>query len=134
MGTPLIVGIDTTGPKGEVGLFGGKTKRIVRRSTEGHAEWVLPAIDELLRKGGKSLKDVSAIVVRTGPGSFTGTRVGVTIGNALSWALGVPIFGVTNDQASDLEQAVTRAGTLFDKGERPRFARPKYPLLPGKPS
>ena len=128
MAEKITIGIDTTGPEGEVALFVKDKGRAIRRSTLGHAEWVLPAIYKLLKRSNKSLKDASDIVVLTGPGSFTGTRVGVTIANTLSWALNIPVFGITNDQASGIKEAVSKV-RKDQKAHYPRFARPKYPLL-----
>ncbi|MGB6881722.1 MAG: tRNA (adenosine(37)-N6)-threonylcarbamoyltransferase complex dimerization subunit type 1 TsaB [Microgenomates group bacterium] len=54
---------------------------------------LLPFIDELLKKKRKKLEDITEIEVNTGPGSFTGLRVGVSVANALGWALGVPVNG-----------------------------------------
>ena len=45
---------------------------------------ILGAINELLQKQGNTFGNISEIEVNTGPGSFTGTRVGVTIANALA--------------------------------------------------
>jgi tRNA threonylcarbamoyl adenosine modification protein YeaZ len=52
---------------------------------------ILSAIDEALKNNNLSLKDLEAIEVNPGPGSFTGTRVGVAIANSLAFALGIPI-------------------------------------------
>ena len=57
------------------------------------AQIVLPLIDQLLKKHSISLKDLTNIEVSTGPGSFTGLRVGVSIANALGYALKIPING-----------------------------------------
>jgi tRNA threonylcarbamoyladenosine biosynthesis protein TsaB len=54
------------------------------------AQALLPFIVQSLKKEKKTLKDISEIEVFPGPGSFTGLRVGVAIGNALSWSLGLP--------------------------------------------
>ena len=54
---------------------------------------VLPLIDQLLNKHGKTLQDLTGIEVNTGPGSFTGLRVGVTIANTLAHSLQIPING-----------------------------------------
>jgi len=52
---------------------------------------VLGAIQQALKKEDKTLKDITEIKVNTGPGSFTGLRVGISIANALSYALKIPI-------------------------------------------
>jgi len=48
---------------------------------------------DCLAESGNSLHDVSAIDVNAGPGTFTGTRIGVAIANALGYALNIPVNG-----------------------------------------
>ena len=52
---------------------------------------LLNLIEELLIKKGKTIQEVTTIEANTGPGSFTGLKVGMAVGNALAWSLGVPI-------------------------------------------
>jgi len=66
---------------------------ITAGSRKKRAQYLLALIDKTLKKEGRSLKDISTIEVNTGPGSFTGIRVGVSIANALGWALDVPVNG-----------------------------------------
>lgn len=54
---------------------------------------LLPAIVKILKKNKISFKDLSAVNVATGPGSFTGTRVGVAVANAVGFALNIPVNG-----------------------------------------
>ncbi len=54
---------------------------------------VLPFIVELIESQKKTLQDITEIEVHTGPGSFTGLRVGVSIANTLGMVLKVPING-----------------------------------------
>ncbi|MBI2442501.1 MAG: tRNA (adenosine(37)-N6)-threonylcarbamoyltransferase complex dimerization subunit type 1 TsaB [Candidatus Levybacteria bacterium] len=54
---------------------------------------VLSLVDQLLRKHTLQLKDIAAIHVSEGPGSFTGLRVGASVANALGFLLNVPING-----------------------------------------
>ncbi len=54
---------------------------------------VLGFLMKTLRLQGSSLQDITQIEVNPGPGSFTGSRVGVTIANALALALNVPVNG-----------------------------------------
>ena len=56
---------------------------------------VLFFLNTLLEKKSKSLNDVSEIEVNPGPGSFTGSRVGVAIANALAFALKIKVNGKT---------------------------------------
>lgn len=63
-----------------------------------HSTRVLPAIDYLLNDCGLHIKDINKIVVANGPGSYTGLRIGITIGKTLAWTLNVPISGVSTLQ------------------------------------
>lgn len=57
------------------------------------SQYLLEFISEKLNEDSKSIKDISEIEVFTGPGSFTGLRVGVTIANTLGWSLDIPVNG-----------------------------------------
>src|SRR3954452_24170910 len=64
-----------------------------------HGETLLPAIDDLLVRTGAARTRLAAIVVGTGPGAFTGLRVGIAIAKGLAHGLGVPIIGVSTAEA-----------------------------------
>lgn len=53
-------------------------------------------IDKFLRENRVKIADLKAIAVYNGAGSYTGVRVGVTIANALSFSLKIPVFGFTS--------------------------------------
>ncbi len=72
---------------GDFKLLGEKTWK----SNRDEAEKILPGIFSLLRKTGKHWMDVGEILVVTGPGPFTGLRVGVTMANALAMSAGCGI-------------------------------------------
>lgn len=57
------------------------------------AQVVLPLIDQLLKENKLQLSDIGSIEVHTGPGSFTGLRVGISIANALAFSLKIPVNG-----------------------------------------
>jgi len=54
---------------------------------------LLPLIEKLLKKNELDYKDLKGVEVETGPGSFTGLRVGVSVANALGFSLGIPVNG-----------------------------------------
>lgn len=54
---------------------------------------ILPMIDKILRKHSLSPKDLSEIQINTGPGSFTGLRIGLAIANAMSFVLKIQVNG-----------------------------------------
>ncbi|MDE2025075.1 MAG: tRNA (adenosine(37)-N6)-threonylcarbamoyltransferase complex dimerization subunit type 1 TsaB [Patescibacteria group bacterium] len=79
----ITIGIEINGRKDEI-----------IKILESHRDQVvLPLILELLQKHGLQLRDLHEITVVTGPGSFTGLRVGVAVANALGYALQIPVNG-----------------------------------------
>lgn len=74
----------------KIGLDGKIYKKFVNKRG---AENLIFFIGEILKKEGKSIKDISEIKVNTGPGSYTGLKVGVAVANALGWALSIPVNG-----------------------------------------
>lgn len=83
--------IDTSNSEKVVVAF--DDKRFTADAREEKSQRLLPFIDELLKKEDKKLTDIKEIEVNTGPGSFTGLRVGVSVANVLGWALGVTVNG-----------------------------------------
>jgi tRNA threonylcarbamoyladenosine biosynthesis protein TsaB len=60
-----------------------------------HAELLLPALEKLLELSGISMEKIDLLACTTGPGSFTGVRMGVSTVKGLALALGKPIVGVS---------------------------------------
>jgi tRNA threonylcarbamoyl adenosine modification protein YeaZ len=96
---PLLV-LATSGPHAEVGLQlpGGDLR--VRSLGDGaeRGRGLFPTIRALLSESGLKPTDLAGIVVDIGPGSFTGTRVGVTAAKTLAFALSIPAFPVVSLQ------------------------------------
>lgn len=63
-----------------------------------HRPQTLVAIDSLLKQQAVDVSLVTEAFVAIGPGSFTGTRVGVAIANALALALRIPVNGLSLGQ------------------------------------
>lgn len=89
----VVLFIDTSSnEKVSVGVEFDDKKDVIERDLDKRkAQAVLPMIDELLKKHGLKVGDLSSIEVFEGPGSFTGLRVGAAIANALAYSLKIPI-------------------------------------------
>jgi tRNA threonylcarbamoyladenosine biosynthesis protein TsaB len=91
-----ILAIDCAGAEMKVGLrFGGD--RMVKASVEAsraHSALIMRSIQSIMESAGCSVKDLNAIVVCTGPGSFTGLRIGIACAKGMAVGLGIPVVGV----------------------------------------
>ncbi|MFQ3550356.1 MAG: tRNA (adenosine(37)-N6)-threonylcarbamoyltransferase complex dimerization subunit type 1 TsaB [Armatimonadota bacterium] len=56
---------------------------------------LMPNIFFVISESGYDVKDLSGIVCGLGPGSFTGSRIGITIAKTLAWSLNIPIVGIS---------------------------------------
>ena len=91
----------------------------------GHAEVLMPAVAAMLGEAGRTAHDLDRIVVTTGPGSFTGLRVGIAAARGLGLAAGVPVVGV-----STLAAHAFLAATLRREAGGP--PRPILALIPAR--
>jgi tRNA threonylcarbamoyladenosine biosynthesis protein TsaB len=82
---------------------------------------LLVDVDELLLETGAERADLNRIVVGTGPGSYTGLRMGLIIARVLSFTLGVPVAGVSTLDA--LAHGAPSATPILDARRREIFAR-----------
>ena len=97
----LLLSLDTASTTLSLSLFEGE--ELVAAFDEvmlrGQAERLIPEIQTLFQKAGKDIKDLSAVAVGVGPGSFTGVRIALSAARGLALALGVPVFGVSSLEA-----------------------------------
>lgn len=73
---------------------------------------LLAEVDELLREAGFVASDLTGVVVGTGPGSFTGMRIGLSVARGLGLALGTRVAGVSTLDA--LAASASRAFPVID--------------------
>lgn len=99
MGDLLV--FDTSGPFCAVGLSRGPQLVAYRcRSMKtGQSEALFPLIAEVLEEAGADKRGLGLIVVGTGPGNFTGTRIGVAAARGLALALGIRTVGISRLEA-----------------------------------
>lgn len=90
----MILRIDTKDRKIVVELReSGKVVEKLSEENKYGSQVLLPLIMKLLRTTNYELKTLTGIEVETGPGSFTGLKVGVSVANALGFSLGIPVNG-----------------------------------------
>jgi tRNA threonylcarbamoyladenosine biosynthesis protein TsaB len=91
-----VLAIETSTRQGSVALLDehGLVAETIAPAPGAHLEWLAGAIVRLLRAGGLSPAAVEGLAVCTGPGSFTGVRVGVVTATAWAEARDVPVVGV----------------------------------------
>lgn len=92
----MELSIDTASEMASVGLSqeGRVIAEITWRCRRNHTVELLPTIDRLLAHAGAAKDDLTAVFVCTGPGTYTGLRVGVSTAKGLAYALGLPAVGV----------------------------------------
>ncbi|MEQ1618144.1 MAG: tRNA (adenosine(37)-N6)-threonylcarbamoyltransferase complex dimerization subunit type 1 TsaB [Terricaulis sp.] len=79
----------------------GAKSEIMQR---GQAERLAPMAREIVQEAGVEFSEIDRIVVTTGPGSFTGVRVGLSFARALALALAKPCVGVSTLEALALQE------------------------------
>ncbi|HLF71633.1 MAG TPA: tRNA (adenosine(37)-N6)-threonylcarbamoyltransferase complex dimerization subunit type 1 TsaB [Dehalococcoidia bacterium] len=97
----LLVALDTAADIAGVALLedGALLSETTWRAHQSHSRDLLPALDWLLSRHGRTKDDIAAVCVCLGPGSYAGLRVGVSTAKALAYALDVPLAGVNRLEA-----------------------------------
>lgn len=126
--TSAILAIDTTGPRLALGLrVSGRVHLLAEDMATGQAERFFPALSELLAAAGIDFSAVSRIAVTTGPGSFTGLRIGLSAARGLGLSLGIPVLGIPTLTALSLSGEGPTAVLLDARREEAYFQRFQAP-------
>lgn len=98
----IILAIDTAGAACSAALWrdGAILAQRVEPMTRGQAERLMPLVRSLTDGAGVSLRDVDLFAVSTGPGAFTGLRIGLAASAGMALAAGRPIVGIDNFQTA----------------------------------
>ncbi|MBV41425.1 MAG: tRNA (adenosine(37)-N6)-threonylcarbamoyltransferase complex dimerization subunit type 1 TsaB [Crocinitomicaceae bacterium] len=92
---PLILAIETSTLSCSVALFRGDALLGEAKAAESnyvHGKRLLPMIDELLQSNGIASFELKGIAVSSGPGSYTGLRIGVSTAKGIAHAHGLPLM------------------------------------------
>ncbi len=111
-----ILSIDTTSEFGSIALIedGGVAEEILLHSPDGFGHVLFDQIARLLNRSGVAVSAINCFAAASGPGSFTGVRVGLTAAKGLAEATGRPVAAVSNLRAlAWFGQGALRA-TLLD--------------------
>ncbi len=108
----LILGIDTSTSAIAVGLSDGASvlASLARVDARGHTEHLAPLVVALLGDAGVTPRDLTGVVVGTGPGPFTGLRVGMVTGVTMAHALGIAVHGLCSLDVLAHQVARSRSG------------------------
>jgi tRNA threonylcarbamoyladenosine biosynthesis protein TsaB len=93
----MLLAIDTSTRQASVALYDPARGLLGEQSwfsANRHTEELMPAVSALLRLADKTSRDLSAVGVAIGPGSFTGLRVGLAAAKGLALARGLPLAGI----------------------------------------
>lgn len=128
----IILTIRTDNPNAEIGLF-DDDEQLAYEVWEAHRQLsstILVKIRQLLESLDKDWQDIGGIVFFSGPGSFTGLRIGVTVANTVAATLDVPIVGRNGDDwiaqgARDLASSKNDKLVVPFYGREPHITVPK---------
>lgn len=91
-----ILGIETATAVNSIAIIDENT--ILSEHTinpvESHNRHLLENIDHSLKTANLSIRDIDAVAVSVGPGSFTGIRIGISTAKSLAWASNIPLVGI----------------------------------------
>jgi tRNA threonylcarbamoyladenosine biosynthesis protein TsaB len=95
----LILAIDTALDACAAGVLDTDAAKLIAQESlpmkRGHAEALMPLIARVMKESGIAFAALDRIAVTTGPGSFTGLRVGLSAARGIALAAGKPVVGLT---------------------------------------
>jgi tRNA threonylcarbamoyladenosine biosynthesis protein TsaB len=112
----VILAVDTALGACSVAVLDGQKKlaHCFEEMARGHAEALAPMVDDAMHKAGIGFPALDRLAVTTGPGTFTGQRVGLAFMRGLRVALKKPLIGVTTLEAMAFATGAERAAAIHD--------------------
>ena len=92
-----ILGIDTSTMTGSIAISTESVliAEFTLNTKTTHAERLLTAIDQIVQAASLTIRDIDGVAVASGPGSFTGLRIGVTTAKSIAHSIQKPIVAVS---------------------------------------
>lgn len=122
----FLLSLDTCDARGSIALLQDHQLlgEFLHPATEDFSSWLLPAVDNLLSQNSVSHADLAGYAVTSGPGSFTGVRVGLTTAKAWSEVYRKPIFPVSRLTvlANQVPQPAEYIASFIDAQRKQIFA------------
>lgn len=66
------------------------------QSKNDHSSYLAPCIDEAIKTNNLQFNEVDKIIVGIGPGSFTGTRIAISVAKTYAYSLNIPVYGISS--------------------------------------
>jgi tRNA threonylcarbamoyladenosine biosynthesis protein TsaB len=112
----MILAIDTALDACAAAVLDTGTGKLIAHESQamkrGHAEALMPMIARVMKASGVAFADIDRVAATTGPGSFTGLRVGLSAARGIALAAGKPVVGATT-------LAAYAAPVVSENGEHP---------------
>lgn len=92
----VVLAIDTAAPRLQLALrrADGTVDISIDELAQGHAELLFLRLEALLARSGVGFAELDRVAVTTGPGSFTGLRIGLSAARGFGLALDIPVLGI----------------------------------------
>ncbi len=118
---PILV-VDTSTRASVVAVGADAPSAVSRREVRHrHGSHVLEQIDEVMAEAALTLTDLAGLAVGTGPGSFTGLRVGLATVKTIAYARSLPLIGVMSSDALRLASGLEEAVVVLPAGAHDHY-------------
>ena len=112
----IILALDTSTKNCSVALFNGnKIITLKEQNSDGytHAEQLTLFIEEVIKSANLPLKEIEAIAISKGPGSYTGLRIGTSTAKGLCYALDIPLISISTLKAMAFTMTKSHVADIY---------------------
>ncbi len=112
----IILTLDTSTKNCSVALFNGNKIIAFKEQNSDdytHAEQLTLFIEEVIKSANLTLKEIEAIAISKGPGSYTGLRIGTSTAKGLCYALDIPLISISTLKAMAFTMAKNHVANIY---------------------